>query len=176
MSFEWYIVQAVSGFEKKVATSIRENALRKGISDLIEDVVVPVEKILEVRKGKKVEAERKSLPGYVLVKMSFNDDLWHMIKSISKVTGFLGSAGKPRAISEVEVKRIFDQIEQSALVTNSTVTYEIGESVKIIDGPFESFIAVVEGVDLEKTRLKVSVTIFGRSTPVDLDFTQVAKV
>jgi len=176
VSFEWYIVQAVSGCEKKVSTAIRENAIRKGISDLIEDIVVPVEKAMEVRKGKKVETERKSLPGYVLVKMSFNDDLWHMIRAISKVTGFLGSSGKPRAISEKEVKRIFDQIEQSSLIVNNTVTYEIGESIKVIDGPFESFIGVVEGVDAEKTRLKVSVTIFGRSTPVDLDFTQVSKV
>ena len=176
LSFEWYIVQATSGFEKKVANSIREKAIKEGMSDLIEDVVVPVEHVVEVKKGKKVDAERKCLPGYILVKMKINDDIWHMIKNIPKVNGFLGSGGKPQIISEKEIKRILEQIEQSSVVSSNVVNFEFGESVKVIDGPFESFLGVVEGVDPEKNRLKVSVTIFGRSTPLDLDFTQVSKV
>lgn len=176
MSFQWYIVQAVSGFEKKVSASIREKAIKEGISDLIEEVIVPVEKVIEVRKGKKVEGERKCLPGYILVKMEINDDIWHMIKNIPKVTGFLGGSGKPQIIAEKEINRILEQIEQSSVVSGNVVNFETGESVKVIDGPFESFMGVVEGVEAEKNRLKVSVTIFGRSTPLDLDFTQVAKV
>ena len=176
MLFKWYIVQSVSGFEKKVANSIREKAIKEGISELIEDVVVPVEKLVEVRRGKKVDAERKCLPGYILVKMQINDNIWHMIKNIPKVTGFLGNSGKPQVIDEREIKRILDQIEQSSIATNNAVNFEVGESIKVNDGPFESFLGVVEGVDAEKSRLRVSVTIFGRSTPLDLDFTQVSKV
>lgn len=176
MTFQWYIVQAVSGFEKKVASSIREKAIKEGISDLIDEVIVPVEKVIEVRKGKKVEGERKCLPGYILVKMQINDNIWHMIKNIPKVTGFLGSSGKPQIIAEKEINRILEQIERSSVVSGNVVNFEIGESVKVTDGPFESFVGVVEGVEAEKNRLKVSVTIFGRSTPLDLDFTQVSKV
>ncbi len=176
MSFKWYIVQSISGFEKKVAAAIREKAIKEGISDLIEDVVVPVEKIIEVRKGKKVETERKCLPGYILVKMQMNDNIWHMIKNISKVNGFLGGSGKPQVIDEKEIKRILEQIEQSTIASNNAINFEVGESVKVNDGPFESFLGVVEGVDAEKNRLKVSVAIFGRATPLDLDFTQVSKV
>lgn len=176
MSFKWYIVQAVSGFEKKVATSIRENAIKSNSSDLIEEIIVPVEKVMEVRKGKKVEGERKCLPGYVLVKMQINDNIWHMIKNITKVTGFLGNSGKPQAIPEKEIHRILEQIEQSAVATSNVLVFEVGESIKVTDGPFESFMGVVEAVEPDKNRLKVSVTIFGRSTPVDLDFTQVSKL
>ena len=176
MSFKWYIVQSISGFEKKVANSIKEKAIKEGISALIEDVVVPVEKVVEVRKGKKVDTEKKCLPGYVLVKMQINDNIWHMIKNIPKVTGFLGSSGKPQIIDEREIKRILEQIEQSSIASSNAINFEVGESIKVNDGPFESFLGVVEGVDAEKNRLKVSVTIFGRSTPLDLDFTQVSKV
>ncbi len=176
MTYKWYIVQSISGFEKKVANSIREKAIKEGISESIEDVVVPVEKVVEVRKGKKIDAERKCLPGYILVKMQMNDNIWHMIKNIPKVTGFLGSSGKPQVIDEKEIKRILEQIEQSSIASNNAISFEVGESVKVTDGPFESFLGVVEGVDPEKNRLKVSVTIFGRSTPLDLDFTQVSKV
>jgi transcriptional antiterminator NusG len=176
VTYKWYIVQSISGFEKKVANSIREKAIKEGISESIEDVVVPVEKVVEVRKGKKIDAERKCLPGYILVKMQMNDNIWHMIKNIPKVTGFLGSSGKPQVIDEKEIKRILEQIEQSSIASNNAISFEVGESVKVTDGPFESFLGVVEGVDPEKNRLKVSVTIFGRSTPLDLDFTQVSKV
>lgn len=176
MSFNWYIVQAVSGFEKKVAASIREKAIKAGYNEAIEEVVVPVEKVMEVRKGKKVEGEKKSLPGYILVKMEINDSIWHMIKAIPKVTGFLGASGKPKIIPDFEIARILEQIEKSAVAKSNTLVFEVGESIKVIDGPFESFIGVVEGIEPDKNRLKVSVTIFGRSTPVDLDFTQVSKL
>lgn len=172
----WYIVHAVSGFEKKVASSIKEQAAQKGMSDMIEDVVVPVEEVLEVRKGKKVAAERKFFPGYVLVKMQMTDDAWHLIKNIPKVTGFLGSANKPQPIPDKEAERIFSQIKEGMVAPKSTLSFEIGETIKVVDGPFESFTGVVEGVDTEKSKLKVSVSIFGRPTPVELEYTQVEKV
>ena len=178
MAFRWYIVHAHSGFEKKVAQSIREQAVQKNIVHLIEEVVVPVEEITEVRRGKKVAAERKFFPGYVMVKMELTDATWHMVKNTAKVTGFLGggSKGRPVPITEREAESIFAQVREGIDHPKSQIRFEIGENVKIIEGPFDSFVGLVEQVDEEKSRVKVSVSIFGRATPVDLEFSQVEKV
>ncbi len=178
MAFRWYIVHAHSGFEKKIAESIKEQAVKKNIAHLIEEVVVPVEEVSEVRRGKKVTAERKFFPGYVMVKMELTDETWHMIKNTPKVTGFLGGGGKgrPVPITEKEAESIFSQVREGVSSSKSKVSFEIGENVKIIEGPFESFVGLVEGVDDEKSRIKVSVSIFGRATPVDLEYNQVVKV
>ena len=178
MAFRWYIVHAYSGFEKKVAQSIRETAAQNGISHLIEEVVVPVEEVVEVRRGKKVAAERKFFPGYVMIKMELTDETWHMVKNTQKVTGFLGHGGKgrPVPITEKEAEAIFAQVRDGLEHPKSQISFDIGENVKIIDGPFESFVGLVEQVDDEKSRVKVSVSIFGRSTPVELEYSQVEKL
>lgn len=178
MAARWYIVHAHSGFEKKVAQSIREQAVQNGIAHQIEDVVVPVEEVTEVRRGKKVAAERKFFPGYVMVKMELNDATWHMVKNTAKVTGFLGGGGKgrPVPITEKEAEAIFAQVREGIDHPKSQINFEIGENVKIIEGPFDSFVGQVEQVDEEKSRVKVSVSIFGRATPVDLEFSQVEKM
>lgn len=176
MAFRWYIVHAYSGFEKKVAQSIKDTAAQKGLTHLFEEIVVPTEEVVEVRRGKKVNAERKFFPGYVLVKMELNDASWHLVKNTQKVTGFLGGGGKPQPISDTEAEQIFKQMKEGTDSGKSSVVFEVGESVKVIDGPFESFIGTVEEVDEEKSKVKVSVSIFGRSTPVELEYTQVEKV
>jgi transcriptional antiterminator NusG len=178
MTARWYIVHAHSGFEKKVAQSIREQAAQKNLSEKIEEVVVPVEEVTEVRRGKKVQAERKFFPGYVLVKMELTDATWHMVKNTAKVTGFLGGGkgGKPVPVPEKEAEALFAQVREGVAPARSSVVFEVGENVKIIDGPFDTFVGVVEGVDEEKQRVKVSVSIFGRATPVDLEYSQVEKV
>ena len=178
MAFRWYIVHAHSGFEKKIADSIKEQAVKKNITHLIEEVVVPVEEVNEIRRGKKITTERKFFPGYVMVKMELTDETWHMIKNTPKVTGFLGGGGKgrPVAITEKEAESIFNQVRDGIDHPKSKVSFEIGENVKIVEGPFESFVGLVEGVDDEKSRVKVSVSIFGRATPVDLEYAQVEKV
>ncbi|MBV8939375.1 MAG: transcription termination/antitermination protein NusG [Alphaproteobacteria bacterium] len=178
MAARWYIVHAYSGFEKKVAAAIRETAAQKGLSDRIEDVFVPTEDVVEVRKGKKVNAERKFFPGYVLVKMELSDETWHMVKNLPKVTGFLGGGGKgrPVPISDKEAEAIFSQVELGVEKPGRSIIYETGEQVKINEGPFEGFNGVVEDVDAERQRVKISVSIFGRPTPVELDFAQVEKV
>lgn len=174
---KWYIVHAYSGFEKKVALTIQEQAAQKGLTDFFEEVVVPVEDVVEMRRGKKVATERKFFPGYVLVKMVMNDDSWHLVKSIPKVTGFLGGGGnRPQPITEREAEAIFAQVREGMERPKNTVIFETGEQVKVVDGPFESFVGIVEEVDEEKERLKVSVSIFGRPTPVDLQYTQVEKI
>jgi transcriptional antiterminator NusG len=175
-NFRWYIIHALSGHEKRVAQQIKEQADKKNLSSFFAEIVVPVEGVIEVRKGQKVNAERKFLPGYVLVKMIMNEQSWHLVKNIPKVSGFLGSGGKPQPITEAEAKNIFKQIEEGTTSSKHAVTFEIGESVRVTDGPFESFVGTVEEIDLEKSRLKVSVSIFGRSTPVELEYAQVAKV
>jgi transcriptional antiterminator NusG len=174
----WYIIHAYSGFENKVKDQILADAARMGLSGLVEAVEVPTEKVTEVRRGKRVEAERKFFPGYVLAKLEMNDQVYHLVKNTPKVTGFLGASGKPQPISEAEAARILstkaDAAAQPAKARRK-VNFEIGDGVKVLDGPFASFNGLVEEIDYEKGRVKVSVSIFGRPTPVELDFEQVEK-
>jgi transcription termination/antitermination protein NusG len=173
----WYIIHAYSGFENKVRDAILADATRLGLDALVDSVEVPTETITEVRRGKKVQAERKFFPGYVLAKLSMNDDVYHLIKNQPKVTGFLGSSGKPQAITDAEAARILNTKEEQAAQTKTkiTVDYEIGDSVKVLEGPFASFNGTVEDLDFDKSKVKVSVSIFGRATPVELDFEQVER-
>lgn len=176
MAHNWYIVHTHSGSEKRVAQAIKEQAAKKDFGDKFEDIFVPIEKFVEVKKGKKVESERKFFPGYVMVKMEMNDETWQIVKNIPKVTGFLGGGGnKPQPISNNEAERIFKQVQEGIESPKHSVEFDVGDSVKIIDGPFDSFVGVIEEIDQEKNKLKVAVSIFGRSTPVELDFTQVEK-
>ena len=174
----WYIIHAYSGFENKVRESILTEAERKGLDALVEAVEVPHETVTEVKRGKKVQVERKTMPGYVLAKLTLNDDVYHLVKNTAKVTGFLGSSGKPQPISEREAARYFGAREQAAAQPRHQVSvdYEIGDSVKVLDGPFNSFTGVVEELDFDKNRVKVAVSIFGRATPVELDFEHVELV
>lgn len=177
MSHRWYVVNVHSGSEKKVAEAIREKVEKSSLSDKILEVLVPTHEVVEMRRGKKTMAEKKFFPGYVLVKMELTEDAWYLIKNTSKVSGFLGGRGKPVPISEAEVTRLLNQVEQgTAGHAASQKMFDIGEQVRVSDGPFASFNGLVEEVDQEKSRLKVSVSIFGRSTPVDLEFDQVEKI
>ena len=176
MQARWYVVHVYSGFEKKVAQSIREQAAQKGMADLFEEVLVPTEEVVEVRRGSKVNAERKFFPGYVLVKMVLTDESWHLVKNTAKVTDFLGGRGRPVAITEGEAQRIMTQVQEGVDRPKPSVVFEIGEQVRVSDGPFTSFNGVVEEVDEEKNRIKVAVSIFGRSTPVELEYAQVEKI
>lgn len=176
MTARWYVVNVYSGSEKKVAESLREQIILKKMEDRILDVLVPTENVVEIRKGKKVDAERKFFPGYILVRMEMSDETWLVVKSTPRVSGFLGSRNKPQAISDAEVEKIMNQIREGVERPQTNISYEIGEQVRVNDGPFASFIGVVEEVDNEKSRLKVSVSIFGRYTPVELEFSQVEKI
>jgi transcriptional antiterminator NusG len=173
---KWYIVHTYSNFEKKVAEEIKRQAKIQELDDFVADVIVPTEDVMEVRHGKKVNSERKFLPGYVLLNAKLTDDVYHLVKNVAKVTGFLGQNNKPMALRQGEVDRILNQVTDSAEHPKSTISFEIGEQVKVADGPFASFNGVVEEVDEDRSRLKVAVSIFGRATPVELEYTQVEKI
>ncbi|MBK0021229.1 transcription termination/antitermination protein NusG [Brucella pseudogrignonensis] len=175
MTARWYIVHAYSNFEKKVAEDIQAKAAQKGLSGLIEQIVVPTEKVVEVRRGRKVDAERKFFPGYVLVQATLTDAVFSLIKNTPRVTGFLGDS-KPVPVSQKEVDQILNQVQDGAERPKTSVTFEIGENVRVSDGPFASFNGIVQEVDEERARLKVEVSIFGRATPVDLEYGQVEKL
>jgi transcriptional antiterminator NusG len=176
MAKRWYIVHAYTNFERKVADAIKERAKAAGLGDLFEEVLVPTEEVVEIKRGRKIQVERKFLPGYVLVKMEMTDSAFLLIKNTPKVTGFLGAENKPMPISEEEAMRILHQVQEGVERPKPSITFEIGEQVKVADGPFASFSGHVEEVDEERARVKVAVSIFGRPTPVELEFGQVEKV
>ncbi|MXU66367.1 transcription termination/antitermination protein NusG [Oceanomicrobium pacificus] len=175
MAKRWYSVHVLSNFEKKVAESIKEAAAQNGLEDEIEDVLVPTEEVIEVRKGKKVQVERRFMPGYILVKMDMTDRAYHLVNGTNRVTGFLGPQGRPTPLRDSEVAVLLNQVEEGMEKPRSLITFDVGEQVNVTDGPFEGFSGMVEGVDEENARLKVTVSIFGRATPVELEFTQVSK-
>ncbi len=176
MTKRWYVVHVYSGFEKKVAESIKEQVKAMGMEDLIEDVLVPTEEVVEMRRGSKVSSERKFFPGYVLAHMDMSDESWHLVKNTPKVTGFLGTGNRPSPISAKEAERILYQVKEGVERPRPSIIFEVGEQVRVCDGPFTSFNGLVEEVDEEKARLKVTVSIFGRATPVELEYSQVEKV
>lgn len=176
MAMRWYVLHVYSGFEGKVAEAIKDKAAKKGLADKVEDIMVPTEEIIEVKRGQKVNMERKVYPGYVLAKLDMNDDVWHMIKDTPKVTGFLGASNKPSPISEKEAARLLQQLQEGIEKPRSSISFDIGEEVRVSEGPFASFNGMVEEVDEEKAKLKVSVSIFGRATPVELEYSQVEKI
>lgn len=176
MAVRWYVVNVYSGSEKKVAESLREQATLKKMDDKILEVFVPTENVVEIRKGTKVNAEHKFFPGYILVKMELTDETWLVVKNTPRVSGFLGSRNKPQPISDAEVQKIMNQVQEGLKRPQTNVNFETGEQIRVIDGPFASFVGIVEDIDTEKNRLKVSVSIFGRYTPVELEFSQVEKM
>ncbi len=176
MAIRWYIVHAYSNFEKKVADALREQAAQRGLSSRFEEILVPTEQVVEVRRGRKINTERKFFPGYVLVKCDLTDDVYHLIKNTPKVTGFLGADNKPMPISDAEANRIKGQVKEGVEHPKSSIKFDIGEKVRVNDGPFASFEGLVEEIDEARSRIKVAVSIFGRATPVELEFTQVEKL
>ena len=176
MAAHWYVVNVYSGSEKKVAESVKEQAVLKKMEDKILDIMIPTEEVVEVKKGSRVTSERKFFPGYILIKMVMTDDTWHLVKDNSNVTNFLGSRNKPYPITEAEAQRIMTQMQEGIERPQTVVNFEVGEQIRVCDGPFASFVGTIEEVDAEKSRLKVLVSIFGRATPVELEFTQVEKI
>ena len=175
MAKRWYSVSVLSNFEKKVAEQIRQSVEDANLQDQIEEVLVPTEEVIEIRRGKKVTAERRFMPGYVLVRMEMTDEGYHLINSINRVTGFLGPQGRPMPMRDAEVNAILNRVEEGEAAPRTLISFEVGEKVKVNDGPFEDFDGMVEEVDEDNQRLKVTVSIFGRATPVELEFTQVSK-
>ena len=175
IDYKWFIIHTHSGFEAKVIESIKEEVRKKSLEDHFKDFLVPTQKTFEIKKGKKIEGEKKFFPGYIMINMIMNDNTWHLIKKIKRVSNFLGAGNKPVALRQSEAERILNQIQEGMESVVPTVTFEIGESVKVSDGPFASFNGIVEEVDAERSRLKVAVSIFGRATPVELEYTQVEK-
>jgi transcriptional antiterminator NusG len=173
--YKWYIIHTSSGSEKRVKQMILDQIKRQGMSEDFEDIIVPVIEVPEVKKGKATTTEKKFMPGYILIKMDINDKSWHLVKNVPKVTGFLGSKSRPKALTESEVQRIFSQLESETKGATSAKLYEIGEQVMVVDGPFDSFLGVVDEVYSDQQRLRVSISIFGKATPIDLNFTQVKK-
>ena len=171
----WYIVQTFSGFEQKVSQTLKEAIQAKELNEKIDEVLVPMHEVTEVKRGKRVQRKKKYFPSYILVKMEMNKELYHMIKNIQKVTGFLGTTGNPTPVSEKEIDKIMGRIKEGTLAPKNEVSFDVGEQVKVCEGPFASFSGLVEEVDEEKSRLKVSVSIFGRPTPIDLEYNQVEK-
>ena len=175
LDYRWFIIHTHSGFEAKVIDSIKEEVKKRNLEELFQDYLIPTQKIFEIKKGKKVEGEKKYFPGYIMINMIMDDNTWHLIKKIKRVSNFLGAGNRPVALRKEEADRILTQIQEGMESAVSTVSYEVGETVKVADGPFASFNGVVEEVDEEKSRLKVAVSIFGRATPVDLEYSQVEK-
>ena len=171
----WYVIHAYSGFEHKVSESIKEQANKQGLSNMIEDISVPTQEIVEVKRGARINTERKFFPGYILIKMIMNDDTWHLVKNTPKVSTFLGSKGMPIPISNAEAAKISEQVLQGIEKPKPSIEFEVGEVIKVIDGPFASFDGMLEQIDTDKSRIKVAVSIFGRSTPVELEYSQVEK-
>ena len=176
MAKRWYIVHTYSNFEKKVMESLKEQSVQKGLQDFFEQVIVPTEEVIEIRRGRRIKSERRFFPGYVLAKIDLTDEVFHLIKNTPKVTGFLGSASKPVPISDAEANRILNQVAEGVERPKATIHFEVGEQVRVAEGPFASFNGQVEEVDEERSRLKVAVSIFGRPTPVELEYGQVEKV
>ena len=176
MAKRWYSVSVLSNFEKKIAEQIRAKAAEQDLADKIDEVMVPTEEVIEMRRGKKVQSERRFMPGYVLVHMEMSDETYHLITSINRVTGFLGPQGRPMPMRDGEVNAILNRVEEGEVAPRNLIRFEVGERVRVNDGPFEDFDGMVEGVDDAAQRLKVSVSIFGRATPVDLEFAQVTKI
>jgi len=176
MAKRWYVVHVFSGSEKRMAQAIQEQAASNNLEDQIEDVLVPTEEVVEVRRGAKVQSERKFFPGYILVKMELSDAAWSLVQSQPRVTGFLGGKGKPVPITNAEAERLLKQMDEGVERPATTITFDVGEEIRVVDGPFESFNGLVEEADDEKARLKVTVSIFGRSTPVELEYSQVEKI
>jgi len=176
MAKRWYIVHTYSNFEKKVMESLKEQSVQKGLQDLFEQVIVPTEEVVEIRRGRRIKSERRFFPGYVLAKIDLTDEVFHLIKNTPKVTGFLGSGSKPVPISDAEANRILNQVAEGVERPKASIHFEVGEQVRVADGPFASFNGQIEEVDEERSRLKVAVSIFGRPTPVELEYGQVEKM
>jgi transcriptional antiterminator NusG len=176
MTARWYVIHVYSGFEQKIVDNIMFQAEKKGLAQDIEEIMVPTEEVVEVKRGQRVNTERKIFPGYILIKMEMTDEGWHLIKNTDKVTGFLGGGRKPVPISQKEAEAMMKQIQEGVESPRSAVIYDVGEELRVIDGPFASFNGVVEEIDEEKQKLKVSVSIFGRATPVELEYAQVEKI
>lgn len=173
---KWYVIHVYSGFEKRVVDLIRYQAKEAKLSDMFGEILIPTEEVTEIKKGERVKTNRQFFPGYILVQMNLTDETWHLVRSIPRISSFLGARGKPHAISDAEVKKILKKVEDSAIISRNAIEYEIGDSVNVCDGPFANFQGVIEEVDKDKERVKVSVSIFGRPTNVDLGFSQIEKI